>query len=86
MPTAQSSGGRSMTPTLLPGRAWKWAMALGSTGWREDCWALSNGTVAKLKAEIDSLRESNRWLDGQVTTLREQRDRALFDAPIGTLS
>ena len=47
---------------------------------------LSNGTVAKLKAEIDSLRESNRWLDGQVTTLREQRDRALFDAPTGTLS
>ena len=47
---------------------------------------LSNGTVAKLKAEIDSLRESNRWLDGQVTTLREQRDRALFGAPTGTLS
>jgi|SRR5271169_5014174 len=36
---------------------------------------LSNGTVAKLKAEIESLRERNHWLDQQVTTLRQQRDR-----------
>jgi DNA invertase Pin-like site-specific DNA recombinase len=40
---------------------------------------LSNGTVAKLKAEIEGLRESNRWLDGQVTTLREQRDQLARD-------
>ena len=40
---------------------------------------LSNGTVAKLKAEIEGLKESNRWLDGQVTKLREQRDQLARD-------
>ena len=38
---------------------------------------LSNGTVAKLKTEIEGLGERNHWLDQQVTTLREQRDAAL---------
>ena len=38
---------------------------------------LSNGTVARLKAEIESPRERNRWLDQRVTTLRQQRDAAL---------
>jgi DNA invertase Pin-like site-specific DNA recombinase len=43
---------------------------------------LSNGTVAKLKAEIESLRERNRWLDCQVTTLRQQRDRLAQATPL----
>jgi DNA invertase Pin-like site-specific DNA recombinase len=38
---------------------------------------LSNGTVGRLKAEIEGLGVSNHWLDAQVTLLREQRDRAL---------
>jgi DNA invertase Pin-like site-specific DNA recombinase len=44
---------------------------------------LSDGKVAKLKAEIEGLRESNRWLDRQVTTLREQRDQLAQDALSG---
>jgi len=41
---------------------------------------LSNGKVAKLKAEITTLRQTNHWLDNQVTELRELRDR-LMTAP-----
>ena len=37
---------------------------------------LSNGTVARLKAENERLHSSNLWLDQQVTKLREQRDQA----------
>ena len=33
--------------------------------------------IEKLLAEIEELKERCRWLDQQVTTLREQRDRAL---------
>ena len=36
---------------------------------------LSNGTVAKLKAENGRLHSQNCWLDQQVTRLREQRDQ-----------
>ena len=36
---------------------------------------VSHSTISRLKAEIESLRSSNRWLDQQVTTLREQRDQ-----------
>jgi DNA invertase Pin-like site-specific DNA recombinase len=38
---------------------------------------VSHSTISRLKGEIESLRESNHWLDAQVTKLREQRDRAL---------
>ena len=43
---------------------------------------LSNGTVAKLKAENERLHSSNLWLDQQVTKLREQRDQLAQEATI----
>ena len=38
---------------------------------------VSHSTISRLKAELAQLTDRNRWLDQQVTTLREQRDRAL---------
>jgi DNA invertase Pin-like site-specific DNA recombinase len=35
---------------------------------------LSNGKVAELKAENEKLKATAKWLDGQLTTVREQRD------------
>ena len=37
---------------------------------------VSHSTISRLTAEIEGLKESNRWLDRQVKTLRQQRDRA----------
>jgi DNA invertase Pin-like site-specific DNA recombinase len=41
---------------------------------------VSHSTISRLTAEIEGLRESNHWLDGQVTTLREQRDQLAQEA------
>jgi DNA invertase Pin-like site-specific DNA recombinase len=38
---------------------------------------VSHSTISRLRAEVEGQRQSNRWLDQQVTTLREQRDQAL---------
>jgi DNA invertase Pin-like site-specific DNA recombinase len=36
---------------------------------------VSHSTISRLKAENERLQASNRWLDTQVTRLREQRDQ-----------
>ena len=41
---------------------------------------VSHSTISRLTAEIEGLRQSNHWLDGQVTTLRKQRDQLAQDA------
>ena len=33
--------------------------------------------VGSLRNELESLRSTNRWMDGQITELRQQRDEAL---------
>jgi DNA invertase Pin-like site-specific DNA recombinase len=38
---------------------------------------VSHSTISRLRAEVEGQRQSNRWLDQQVTTLREQREQAL---------
>jgi DNA invertase Pin-like site-specific DNA recombinase len=38
---------------------------------------VSHSTISRLRAEVEGQRQSNRWLDQQVPTLREQRDEAL---------
>jgi hypothetical protein len=42
-------------------------------------WGSWMAEIERLKAENERLRESNRWLDQQVTTLREQRDALAQD-------
>jgi hypothetical protein len=37
-------------------------------------WGSWMAEIERLKAENERLQASNRWLDQQVTTLREQRD------------
>lgn len=41
--------------------------------------AALRGEVASLRSEIQAARESNHWLDSQVTELRQQRDQATRD-------
>ncbi len=35
------------------------------------------GEFDKMRGELESLRSTNRWMDTQITELREQRDRAI---------
>ena len=63
----QCGGGRQGAPSLAQG------MGINRVAKQV---GLSNGTVARLKAENERLHSSNLWLDQQVTKLREQRDQA----------
>ena len=46
---------------------------------KRECTGGTEQQLAQALKEIEELKERCRWLDGQVTTLREQRDQLARD-------